>query len=137
MSNESEIETLIQQRGAVGAPRITPDDIDAAILSVHYCNGAQFDGQRFPTSQMSLPCMTLCILVLKNGFMVTGESACASPANFNEEVGRKIAYGKARDKIWALEGYRLRNELALVWGTAEQRAATAERRLTAAGPDSY
>lgn len=113
MANEETTERLIQEQGATLAPRITPADIDAAILSVHYCNGAEFDGARFSTSEMSLPCMTLCILVLKNGFMVVGESACASPANFNEAVGRKVAYENARQKIWAFEGYRLRAQLAL------------------------
>ena len=52
------------------------------------------------------------VLTLKNGFMVVGESACASPANFDAELGKKIAHDNARNKIWALEGYALRNRLA-------------------------
>lgn len=56
--------------------------------------------------------LTVCCLFLKNGFTVTGESACASPENFNAELGRKISYDNAKRKIWALEGYALRNRLA-------------------------
>lgn len=57
--------------------------------------------------------VTVAILVLKNGFTVTGESACASPENFNEELGRKIAREQALNKIWALEGYALRDKLTI------------------------
>jgi hypothetical protein len=56
--------------------------------------------------------LTVCCLKLSNGFTVTGESACASPENFDAELGKKIARGNARDKIWALEGYVLRNTLS-------------------------
>jgi hypothetical protein len=51
-------------------------------------------------------------MTLRNGFTVTGESAPASPENFNEELGRKIAAEKAREKIWPLEGYLLRQRLS-------------------------
>lgn len=56
--------------------------------------------------------LTVCALTLRNGYHVTGESAAASPANFDEELGRKIARKNARDRIWALEGYLLRSKLA-------------------------
>jgi hypothetical protein len=55
--------------------------------------------------------LTICVLTLRNGFNVTGESACVSPENFNMERGQEIAYNKARDKIWALEGYLLASKL--------------------------
>ena len=55
--------------------------------------------------------MTVCCLKLANGFNVVGESACASPENFDEALGRKIARDNAKGKIWALEGYALRNTL--------------------------
>lgn len=56
--------------------------------------------------------LTFCVLVLRNGFTVTGESACASPENFDAEVGRKIARQNAVAKIWPLMGYELRSKLA-------------------------
>jgi hypothetical protein len=73
--------------------------IDAQILAEQY--------HVFPGTTL-----TVCALTLRNGFQVVGESASASPENFNEELGREIARDKARDKIWALEGYALRNRLA-------------------------
>nr|WP_260566597.1 Gp49 family protein [Pseudomonas aeruginosa] len=60
----------------------------------------------------TLGLLTFCVLVLKNGFTVTGESACASPANFDAEIGRKISRQNAVSKIWPLMGYELRSRLA-------------------------
>lgn len=98
MSNDLEIEQMIQSAGLT-APRVTQQQVDETVIAEEF--------HVFPQS-----CMTICLLTLKNGFHVTGESACASPANFNEEVGRKIALGKARDKVWMLEGYLLKQRLA-------------------------
>lgn len=98
MTTEAEIEKEIVYKGLT-APRVTPERIDSVIASEAY---HVFEGS----------CLTVCCLTLTNGFTVTGESACASPANFNAELGRKIARGHARDKIWALEGYALRERLA-------------------------
>ena len=39
-------------------------------------------------------------------------SACASPENFDAELGRKIARDNARNKIRALEGYLLKQRLS-------------------------
>lgn len=102
MKDEQEIETMIREAGKIG-PRITPDMIDGTILAEQY--------HVFPGTTL-----TICALTLENGFQVVGESACADPANFDEEIGRKIARENARNKIWALEGYRLRSELAGIEG---------------------
>lgn len=95
--NETEVEAEIKAKGLT-APRITPEQIDAMIASEAF---------------YVLPgtTLTVCVLTLRNGFQVTGESAAASAANFNEELGRKIARDNARNKIWAFEGYTLRNAL--------------------------
>ena len=60
-----------------------------------------------------LDILTFCVLVLRNGFTVTGESACASPENFDAEIGRKIARENAVNKIWMLEGYLLNQKLSV------------------------
>ncbi len=60
-----------------------------------------------------MTCLTLCVLVLKNGFTIVGKSACASPENFNHEVGERVAREDAVRQIWALEGYQLRTSLML------------------------
>lgn len=96
--SENEIENEIQAKG-LNAPRLTPALIDAAIVSEQY--------YVFPGTTM-----TVCALSLRNGYIVTGESAAASPENFDEAIGRKIARENARNKIWALEGYLLREKLA-------------------------
>lgn len=96
--DEAKIEAEIQRKG-LNAPRLTLDLIDAAIVSEQY--------HVFPGTTM-----TVCALSLRNGYIVTGESAAASPENFDKEIGRKIARDNARNKIWALEGYLLREKLA-------------------------
>lgn len=55
--------------------------------------------------------LTLCILTLKNGFFVTGESACLDISNYDQETGKKIAFERALTKIWELEGYLLKQRL--------------------------
>lgn len=115
------IEQEIQAKGLT-APRITPDDIEAAIASVHYftawdgcCGETSGRGAIFiGNNQINTPLMllTFCVLILKNGFTVTGESACASPENFDPEIGRKIARENAKQKIWMLEGYALKSRLS-------------------------
>ena len=116
MTTEAEIEQEIQAKGLT-APRITPEHVDGVIASEFYFTagegvlGASELGTRPAGKAESLNRLTICVLVLRNGFTVTGESACASPENFNAETGRKIARANARDKIWALEGYALRQKL--------------------------
>ena len=125
MSNEQSIEQEIQSKG-LNAPRLTPDHIDSVIQSVHFftagdgyagvlVSSEEFtslpEGERFINPPQQLDLLTFCVLILKNGFTVTGESACASPDNFDAEIGKKIAYQNAREKIWELEGYLLKQKL--------------------------
>lgn len=116
MSNTDEaIEQEIQAKGLT-APRVTPADIEANIRAETYFTA--FDGfmadDRDMTAQDAdaFKLLTFCVLVLRNGFTVSGESACASPENFDAEVGRKIARQNAVQKIWPLMGYELRSQLA-------------------------
>lgn len=96
--NEADVAQAMQDKGLTAA-RITAAQVDAQIVGEQYYT--------FPGTTT-----TVCLLTLRNGFTVSGESACASPANFNEELGNKIARDNARNKIWAFEGYSLRNRLA-------------------------
>ena len=118
-------EQEIQAKGLT-APRVTPDDIEANIASEHYFTGADgrygailnetYVGTELPRDDDGdlepLELITFCVLVLRNGFTVTGESACASPENFDAELGRKIARQNAVAKVWPLMGYELRSRLA-------------------------
>lgn len=106
------MEAEIKSAGANVAPRITPADIEANIVDEVYFTAAE--GARkvrglYPLTPLEL--LTFCVLVLKNGFTVTGESACASPENFNAEIGRKIARENAVAKVWPLMGYALKEKL--------------------------
>lgn len=108
------IEQEILDKGLT-APRITMADVEANIASEWYINAG--DGVKPDDFQPPVPAnhplrlLTFCVLVLKNGFTVTGESACASPENFDAEVGQKIARRNAVDKIWPLMGYELKTRL--------------------------
>ncbi len=107
-TGDDAIEQEIKSKGLT-APRVTPDAIEANIASEHYFTAA--DGAGAGPEHVALNLLTFCVLVLKNGFTVTGESACASPENYNAELGRKIARTKAIDKVWPLLGFRLRDKL--------------------------
>ena len=109
--NNEEVEKEVQSRGLT-APRVTLQDVDAAAVLKQF--------HRFESTTV-----TVCCLTLANGFCVVGESAAASPENFDEELGRKIAEDCAKDKLWMLLGFRLRDELhaAVVRGEDQQRNA--------------
>ena len=109
------IEQEIQAKGKT-APRVTPADIEANIASEHYFTA--YGGSKYgritrdePANSDALKLLTFCVLVLRNGFTVTGESACASPENFDAEIGKKIARQNAVAKIWPLMGYALKQRL--------------------------
>ncbi len=96
--NDHDIEKEINEKGLT-APRVTKDHIESLVIKEQF---HVFEGSSTFTS---------CLLTLKNGFTVHGESACASPENFNFQLGRKIARDNAVNKIWMLEGYLLRDKL--------------------------
>lgn len=108
-SDDSAIEQEIKDKGLT-APRITPADIEANIACEYAFTAAQAVAGG-PVHE-SLGLLTFYVLVLNNGFTVTGESACASPENFDADVGRKIARANAVNKVWPLMGYELRSKLA-------------------------
>lgn len=135
-TDDAGIEQLIQAKGKTAA-RVTPADVEAAIVRAYYftasqgVDGADIEAQRVArpsdsialepwdldpdpkTTQMApLTLLTFCVLVLQNGFTVTGESACASPENFDAEIGRRVARANAVQKVWPLLGYELRTKLA-------------------------
>ena len=106
---DSQIEEMIQDKN-LNAPRITPTHIEENIAGEYFFTADQATKNCPQFDQLRL--LTFCVLVLKNGFTVTGESACASPENFDAEIGRKIARQNAVQKIWPLMGYELRSKLA-------------------------
>ena len=127
-TNNQTIEAQIQSKGKTAA-RVTPADIEANIASEHYFTaadgviGAAASQSKSENTVMamvtfkecdapSLGLLTFCVLVLRNGFTATGTSACASPENFDAEIGRKVARQKALEDVWMVMGYELRTKLA-------------------------
>lgn len=119
-SSDDSIESQIQAKGLT-APRVTPQRIKDVIVGEYFFTAEQ--GAAMATADqhgdaghpqlhgLQLGLLTFCVLVLKNGFTVTGESACASPENFDAEIGRNVARENAVNKIWLLEGYLLKEAL--------------------------
>lgn len=129
------------------APRVTLDQLEDNILSEHYFTPYEgVMGEKFirskgeledPAGQIpeQLRLTTYCVLILCNGFTVTGQSACASPENFDENIGRRVARGDAVRQVWALMGYELRNRLYKMdeIRKSDDRLGEALTRMTAYG----
>lgn len=129
-SDDGAIEQEIKDKGLTAA-RVTPEAIEANIASEHYFTAQHGVEGAFAKLELhqrhadtdtlvdkapappfaALSVLTFCVLVLRNGFTVTGESACASPENFDAAVGRKIARANAINKVWPLMGYELKSKL--------------------------
>jgi hypothetical protein len=135
--SDKAIEQEIQAKGLT-APRVTPQRIQDVIASEHYFTGyhgalMSVGAEKWRNAQTfggdpegipdALKLLTFCVLVLKNGFTVTGESACASPENFDAEIGRKVARDNAISKVWMLEGYLLKQQLH------EQKTPSPDNRI--------
>jgi hypothetical protein len=97
MSTEALIATDAESAANATAPRVTLDSMEAKIAHAEYIVRDNV--------------LTLCVLKMQNGFYVVGESAPASPANFDPELGKKFAYENAIRQLWKLEGYSLREQL--------------------------
>ena len=101
-----------QEAAAVAvAPRVKLSDIEAAIGAEY-----SFTADKITADGVSehpgLAVLTLCIIVMRNGFTVIGKSAPASPENFNADLGRKFAREDAIRQLWPLMGFALRDKLA-------------------------
>ena len=94
---QQSIGEMIEER-AKSPVRLTPALLKDKIASKQF--------HVFPGSQL-----TVCVLTLSNGYTVTGESACVDPANFDAEIGERVAFENAFNKIWALEGYLLKQRI--------------------------
>lgn len=105
------------------APRVTADALGQEIASEHYFTTAaqgvigaaernERDEATTKLHESPLSLLTLCVLVLRNGYTMVGHSACASAANFDAHVGKRLARADAVRQLWPLLGYQLRDRLA-------------------------
>ena len=93
MMKESDLsKAIVENFKKKGGFAITKEFLDSQITSVKYF---VIEGTT----------VTICHMMLDNGFSVRGESACISAVNFDEEIGQRIAYKNAYDKLWALYGF--------------------------------
>lgn len=111
MHSESLNATEAYSASKATAPRVSLQDMEAKISKELYCTADQAFGNE-TTSDNPLALLTLCVLVMQNGFMVIGKSATASPENFDPEKGKRFAYEDAIKQLWPLEGYALRERLS-------------------------
>jgi hypothetical protein len=100
---------------AAVAPRVTDAGLEALIKYEFYGRASKLFAEEAPNGELMEPdCLktiTVCFLVLENGFTVIGTSACASPENYKQELGEAFARADAKRKMWMLEGYALRDRL--------------------------
>jgi hypothetical protein len=95
--SEKDIEKEIKAKG-LNAPRLSPEHIDGVIASKTFT--------KLPSGKVMV-----CEITLVNGFTLRGDAATVSKENFDVEIGEKISFANARDKIWELEGYLLQQRL--------------------------
>lgn len=115
MKSESLIATEMECAEGRTAPRVSLSDIEANIYYKGFALGCDilFPGETAEAvAYDATRNLTVCIVVLKNGFTIIGKSAPASPANFDAELGKKLAYEDCVRQIWPLMGYALRQKLA-------------------------
>jgi hypothetical protein len=101
-------------------PRVTLEEVERSILFCHFFTAAEgiragspyLGDSRFEGKMQSLEQLTFCVLTLKNGFTVVGKSACTSPANYQKDIGERIAKANAVSKIWELLGFRLCDKIS-------------------------
>lgn len=144
--NDQQIEQEIQARGLTTGRRITPDDVKANIVDEVYFTAEQgYEGAMKAANPHDplrhgyglLAHITICVLVLRNGFTVVGvNQGPASPENFDPEMGREMARRKAVDQVWPLMGYELRTELSRPVLTEADAQADLEGRARPDNPGS-
>lgn len=101
---EDQVEDAVKAKGLTG-DRVTREQIDALTQSMVVLT------HRFPGTTC-----TVAVAMLPNAFAVGfGKSACVDPANFDAEIGVRVAMKNAQDdarnRLWELEGYALKKAL--------------------------
>lgn len=100
------IEQLIRSKG-LNAPRLRPSDLDANITHTDFVKHVSAGGQ----------VLRWCVLTTRSGFAVTGRpSVSVSSENDDVEVGERVAYQNAKNELWPLMGYALKERLSGAYG---------------------
>lgn len=98
---------------AQGGTRVSLQDIKDQIALVQYCTADWLVTERGITLAQveQLKVMTICLVVMKNGWIVIGKTASADPKSYNAELGEKLAYEDCIRQLWPMLGYNLRTRL--------------------------
>lgn len=120
---EAELDRRIAKREAAAV--LTDKTVEAQIVSEYaICAFDAFKDQPniAPDAERALRCVTIIVLVLRNGFCITGSSACASPENYDATRERKESRADALAKLWLVSEYAARNQLMGIDGPVEFEA---------------
>lgn len=97
--NDAELAAALE---ATIAPRVTKESIEANIVKSEFTKIGDT--------------ITHCRIILNNGFSVTGESACVNVENHKQDIGERIAYDTAFQKLWGYYGFLLAQKQYLTQG---------------------
>lgn len=92
-------------------PRITKEELDANVAGYGIFNVHEALTALGVPALEATKLLTIAVVTTKNGFTVVGESACAWPANYDKDIGERLALSDAKNKLWALMGYHLKQQL--------------------------
>jgi len=86
------------------AARISLQEVEAEIAHMFVVTGAAL-ALNAPNRPGVLDTLTVCTCVLKNGWVVIGQSAPIDGRNYSSAIGEQVAYQDAVRQIWPLLGY--------------------------------
>jgi hypothetical protein len=111
MEHNMSLQDTDQAGAAVAvAPRVSLADIEGAIAQRYHFTASEALPSAGGLPELDI--LSMCVLVMRNGFMVVGKSAPASRENFNADLGKKFAYEDCIRQLWPLMGFLLRDRLA-------------------------
>lgn len=80
---------------------VTIEDVKANMQDVQVQTIMEFDK---PTTHVAVK--------MNNGYIVRSATTCVDPANYDEEIGKKICLEHIEDQIWKLLGYALQERVS-------------------------
>ena len=94
-------------------PRVTKEELEANVAGYGIFHVYEALTALGVPALEATKLLTIAVVTTANGFTVVGESACAWPANYDKDIGERLALGDAKGKLWALMGYELKSKVVL------------------------
>ena len=98
------------------ATKVRIEDLDANIKHEFFFTAEDACFEKYSTlkypeeTQDALARLTICVLVLQNGFTCTGTNACVSKEDWSAEIGKRMAKEMALEEVWTLMAYELKTQ---------------------------